>query len=145
MRVTPHQGRREGRLQGEAAQGETVLWGRARDVSILILRNVSAGEPHDTETVLCGSGRGRWSRASNGTSPAAYFINEVLIKTACHLGPKQATIEQSQAKNADSKVDSIHKRKLAKKGDTSRQNGINQKSPSRSRSHPSQLLANNEK
>ena len=58
VRVTPHQGRREGRLQGEAAQGETVLWGRARDVSILNLRNVSAGEPHDTETVLCGSGRG---------------------------------------------------------------------------------------
>ena len=80
VRVTPHQGRREGRLQGEAAQGETVLWGRARDVSILILRNVSAGEPHDTETVLCGSGRGRWSRASNGTSPTAYFITEESVK-----------------------------------------------------------------
>ncbi len=30
--VTPHQGRREGRLQGEAAQVVTCLWGRARDV-----------------------------------------------------------------------------------------------------------------
>jgi hypothetical protein len=75
--VTPHQGRREGRLQGEAAQGETFLRERARDVFILNGWNVSTGEPHDTETVLCGSGRGRWSRASNGTSPTAYFINSV--------------------------------------------------------------------
>jgi len=32
VRVTPHQGRREGRLQGKAAQVVTCLWGRARDV-----------------------------------------------------------------------------------------------------------------
>jgi hypothetical protein len=77
VRVTPHQGRREGRLQGEAAQVGIFFGGRARDVLILNLQNISAGEPHDTETVLCGSGRGRWSRASNGTSPPAYFIKGV--------------------------------------------------------------------
>ena len=74
VRVTPHQGGRESRLQGEAAQVETALWGRARDVRILNRRNVSTGKPDDTETVLSGLGRGRWNRASNGTSPAAYFI-----------------------------------------------------------------------
>src|SRR5207244_2423127 len=101
-----------------------------------VSRAVLRGLGHGNVPRLPGEGGGniaflsdRWSRASNGTSPAAYFINEVLIKTACHLGPKQATIEQSQAKM----------------GDTSRQNDINQKSPSRSRSHPSQLLANSEK
>ncbi|OLE05652.1 MAG: hypothetical protein AUG82_04325 [Ktedonobacter sp. 13_1_20CM_4_53_11] len=62
-----------------------------------------------------------------------------------HLEPKQATIEQPQAKNADSKIDSKTERKRAKMGDTRRQNGINRKSPSRSRSHLSQLLANSEK
>ena len=46
---------------------------------ILNRRNISPGEPHDTETVLCGSGRGRWSRASNGTSPPAYFIKEEAL------------------------------------------------------------------
>ncbi len=74
VRVTPHQGRREGRLQREAAQGYGIAGGRARDVRILNWRNTGSGEPHDTETVLCGSGRGRWNRASNGTSPAAYFM-----------------------------------------------------------------------
>ena len=46
---------------------------------ILNRRNISPGEPHDTETVLCSSGRGRWSRASNGTSPPAYFIKEEAL------------------------------------------------------------------
>jgi hypothetical protein len=50
VRVTPHQGRREGRLQGEAAQVWIFFSGRARDVPILNLWNISAGEPHDTET-----------------------------------------------------------------------------------------------
>ena len=79
--VTPCQGAWEGHAQGEAAQVRAFGQGRARDVPILNLRNVSAGEPHDTETVLCGSGRGRWSRACNGTSPPAYFISGVEQKS----------------------------------------------------------------
>jgi len=50
------------------------VWGRARDVRSLNREHAATGEPQDTETVLCGSGRGRWKRASNGTSPAAYFL-----------------------------------------------------------------------
>ncbi len=50
------------------------VWGRARDVRSLNREHAATGEPQDTETVLCGSGRGRWKRASNGTSPAAYVI-----------------------------------------------------------------------
>ncbi len=51
--------------------------------------NVSTGEPHDTETVLCGSGRGRWSRASNGTSPTAYFIKEELLREVALACPSK--------------------------------------------------------
>ena len=58
VRVTPHQGRREGRLQREAAQGYGIAEGRARDVRILNWRNTGSGEPHDTETVpSVGEGR----------------------------------------------------------------------------------------
>src|SRR5579859_615685 len=72
--VTPHQGVWESHTQGEAAQVETFSRERARDVRNLSRRNVATGKPDDTETVLSGLGRGRWKRASDGTSPAAYFI-----------------------------------------------------------------------
>ena len=60
------------------------------------------------------------------------------------------TLEQEESPlvrspKADSKVDSITERKREKMVDTSRQNSTNQKPLSRSRSHSSQLLANNEK
>ena len=74
VRRTSHQGRREGRLQGEAAQGYGSAKGRARDVHFLNWRTTGSGEPHDAETVPCGSGRGGGKRPGNGTSPAAYFI-----------------------------------------------------------------------
>ena len=73
-RVTSHQGRREGRLQGEAAQEDSISGGSARDVHLLNWRNAASGEPHDAETVLCGSGRGGEKRPGHGTSLAAYFI-----------------------------------------------------------------------
>ena len=53
--VTPHQGRREGRLQGEAAQGYALARGRARDVRMLNWSKSDSGEPRDAETVLRGS------------------------------------------------------------------------------------------
>jgi len=65
--------------------------GRARDVPILNLQNISAGEPHDTETILCGSGRGRWSRASNGTSPPAYFISNDVQRESVKPSPDLAS------------------------------------------------------
>lgn len=74
VRVTSHQGRREGRLQGEAAQGDGNAGGRARDVRILSWRIADSGEPRDTETVPRGSGRGGEKRSNHGTSLAAYFI-----------------------------------------------------------------------
>jgi hypothetical protein len=74
VRVTSHQGRREGRLQGEAAQEDSISGGSARDVHLLNWRNAASGEPHDAETVLCGSGRGGEKRSGNGTSLAAYFM-----------------------------------------------------------------------
>ena len=74
VRVTSYRGRREGRLQGEAAQGYGSARGRARDVHGLNWRITDSGEPHDAETVLCGSGRGGGKRPGNGTSLAAYFI-----------------------------------------------------------------------
>ena len=58
VRVTPHQGRRESRLQGEAVQVGAFSWGRARDMRSLNRRSASTGEPDDTETVLSGLGRG---------------------------------------------------------------------------------------
>lgn len=58
VRVTPHQGRREGRLQRETAQEYGIAGGSARDVHRLNWRNTGSGEPHDAETVPCGSGRG---------------------------------------------------------------------------------------
>lgn len=75
VRITSHQGRREGRLQGEAAQGYGSARGRARDVHFLNWCTTGSGEPHDAETVPCGSGRGGGKRPGNGTSPAAYFIS----------------------------------------------------------------------
>ena len=62
MRVTSHQGRREDRLQGEAAQGYGHAGGRARDVRILNWRVTGSGEPRDAETVLRGSGKGGGKR-----------------------------------------------------------------------------------
>jgi hypothetical protein len=79
VRVTPHQGMWESHMQGEAAQVEPFSGERARDVQNLNRRNVSTGKPDDTETVLSGLGRGRWRRASDGTSPAAYFIALPLV------------------------------------------------------------------
>jgi hypothetical protein len=58
VRVTSHQGAWEGHVQGEAAQEYDIAGGRARDVHILNWRNIGSGEPHDAETVPCGSGRG---------------------------------------------------------------------------------------
>jgi hypothetical protein len=66
--VTPHQGRREGRLQGEAAQEDSISGGSARDVHLLNWRNAASGEPHDAETVLCGSGRGGEKRPKRDLS-----------------------------------------------------------------------------
>ena len=60
--VTPHQGRREGRLQGEAAQGYALARGRARDVRMLNWSKSDSGEPRDAETVLRGSGKGGGKR-----------------------------------------------------------------------------------
>jgi hypothetical protein len=74
VRVTSHQGRREVRLQGEAAQEYGNAGGRARDVHILNWRITDSGEPRDAETVLRGSGRGGEKRSGNGTSLAAYFM-----------------------------------------------------------------------
>jgi hypothetical protein len=34
VRVTPHQGRREGRLQGEAAQVGTFFWGKEHEMCL---------------------------------------------------------------------------------------------------------------
>ena len=72
--VTSHQGRRESRLQGEAAQVLASLRERARDVPILNQRDAGTGEPDETETLLSGSGRGGEKRLGNETSLAAYFI-----------------------------------------------------------------------
>ena len=74
VRVTPHQGAWEGHAQGEAAQGDRMARGSARDVRMLNQRNPASGEPRDTETVPRGSGRGGGKRPGDGTSPAAYFI-----------------------------------------------------------------------
>src|SRR5258708_40329046 len=60
--VTPHQGRREGRLQGEAAQGYALAGGRARDVRMLNWSKSDSGAPRDAETVLRGSGKGGGKR-----------------------------------------------------------------------------------
>ena len=62
MRVMPPQGRREGRLQGEAAQGYALAGGSARDVHLLNWRKRDSGEPRDAETVLRGSGKGGGKR-----------------------------------------------------------------------------------
>jgi len=75
VRVTSHQGRREGRLQGEAAQEYALARGSARDVRMLNWRKSDSGEPRDAETVPRGSGKGGGKRPGNGTSPAAYFIS----------------------------------------------------------------------
>jgi hypothetical protein len=52
---------------------------------------------------------------------------------------------RAEQPKADSKTDSKTERKPEKMVDTSRQTSTNPKPPSRSRSHPSQLLASNEK
>ena len=62
VRVTPHQARREGRLQGEAAQGYALAGGSARDVRLLNWSKSDSGEPRDAETVLRGSGKGGGKR-----------------------------------------------------------------------------------
>lgn len=62
VRVTSHQGRREGRLQGEAAQEDGLAGGSARDVRMLNWRKAASGEPRDAETVLRGSGKGGGKR-----------------------------------------------------------------------------------
>ena len=80
--VTPHQGRREGRLQGEAAQGYALAGGSARDVRMLNWNKSDSGEPRDAETVLRGSGKGGGKRPGYGTSPAAYFIALGLLVIA---------------------------------------------------------------
>ncbi len=58
VRVTTHQGRRESRLQGEAAQVEAFSRERARDVRNLNRRNASTGEPDDTENGPVRFGKG---------------------------------------------------------------------------------------
>jgi hypothetical protein len=63
-------------------------------------------------------------------------------KEKLHKWQEEHRAEQPKA---DSKTDSKTERKPEKMVDTSRQNSTNQKPPSRSRSHPSQLLANSEK
>jgi hypothetical protein len=57
VRITSHQGRREGRLQGEAAQGYALAGGSARDVHLLNWRKAAAGEPRELETLMRGSER----------------------------------------------------------------------------------------
>ena len=83
--ITPHQGKRESRLQGEVAQvigcnrnrevremrtAETVL--NIRRETALPFRVEITGERRDTETVMRRSEGGDWKSASKGNSLVAY-------------------------------------------------------------------------
>jgi len=77
VRVASHQGAWEGHVQGEAAQEYGIPGGRARDVRILNWRNISSGEPHDAETVPCGSGRGGEKRLARDLARRLLHVRRV--------------------------------------------------------------------
>jgi len=79
--VTPHQGARESRAQGEGAQGvgcpglvRYARCGTPKQAGSSFERcsEKITGELIDTETVTLSSGRGRWKSTRKGNSLAVY-------------------------------------------------------------------------
>jgi hypothetical protein len=83
--VTPHQGKRESRLQGEVEQ--VTRCNRNREVRVMrtaktilnIIRRVT-GKLRDTETVMRSLEGGGWKSASNGNSLATYPTLRTVLK-----------------------------------------------------------------